>query len=356
MIDWTKSMQQTFEYYIVDPHTWHDIRRLDTVKSCSITRDSSLDTLGSATLECDEDLNDKYVRCYLIATQHGETHKEPLGTHLFQSPSTSFDGKRHSISHDGYTPLIEAKEKPMPLGYSVRKGANVVDAAYALLADDSVRAPIVAGSDEKTLTGDFLSDVSDTRLVFVNDLLVSAKYKLGLDELGKVIFVPDKELAAMKPRWTYTDDNSSILYPDFDISRDIFGIPNKIEVVFSPSDGDPITATDENNDSTSIVSYQSRGRWITYRETDPDVTDGINKGQLQEYAHKRLVDLSTIEYQITYKHGYCPVRLGDCVRFDYRRANYRNENAKIIRQVIRCEEGCTVEETAVLTNHLWDAE
>lgn len=355
MIDWTKSMRQTFEYYIVDPSTWHDVSLLSTVKSCTITRDSSLDTLGSATLDCDEDLNDKYVRTYIVATQDGETEKIPLGTHLFQTPSTEFDGKRQSISHDGYTPLIELKEKQMQLGFAARKNANILEVAYAILTDNSLRAPVVAGSDDKTLTGDFLAEVDETRLSYLNDLLVGAKYTLGLDELGKVIFVPDKELGAMQPRWIFSDDNSSILYPNFSISRDIFGVPNRIEVIYSPSDGTPITVVDENTDETSIVSYQQRGRWITYRETDPDVSEGVNEFQLREYAHKKLVDLSTIEYQITYKHAFCPdVRLGDCVRFNYTRADYRNENAKVIRQTIRCEEGCPVEETAVLTNHLWE--
>ena len=48
MVDWTKSMQQTFEYYIVDPSTWKDIKRLNNVKSCTIDRDSEAQTLGSA--------------------------------------------------------------------------------------------------------------------------------------------------------------------------------------------------------------------------------------------------------------------------------------------------------------------
>ena len=39
MVDWTKSMQQTFEYYIVDPSTWKDTRLLNNVKSCTIDRD-----------------------------------------------------------------------------------------------------------------------------------------------------------------------------------------------------------------------------------------------------------------------------------------------------------------------------
>ena len=54
MPNWTESMQQTFEYYIVDPGTWQDIRQLSNVKSASITWDSSSSTLGSATIDIEE--------------------------------------------------------------------------------------------------------------------------------------------------------------------------------------------------------------------------------------------------------------------------------------------------------------
>ena len=43
MADWTKSMEQTFEYYIVDPGTWKDVRKLTQVKNSSITRELSSD-------------------------------------------------------------------------------------------------------------------------------------------------------------------------------------------------------------------------------------------------------------------------------------------------------------------------
>ena len=36
--DWSSSMQQTYEYYIVDPATWSDLEKLDNVESCTITR------------------------------------------------------------------------------------------------------------------------------------------------------------------------------------------------------------------------------------------------------------------------------------------------------------------------------
>lgn len=54
MVDWSASMQQSFEYYIVDPGTWKDTERIRTVKSCSITRDTSAETLGSASIDMTE--------------------------------------------------------------------------------------------------------------------------------------------------------------------------------------------------------------------------------------------------------------------------------------------------------------
>lgn len=353
MIDWTKSMQQTFEYYVVDPYTWEDIRKLEKVRSCSITRDSSVSTLGSASLDCDEDLNDKYVRAYLVATQGDETEKVPLGTHLYQSPSSSFDGKRQSINHDGYTPLIEMTEKQMPVGYTGRKGQNVLDLAYQILTDHSLRAPVLRGTDPKTLTGDFLADISESRLSFVSDLVAVAKHSLDLDELGRIIFSPDREFPALQPRWTYTDDNSSILYPDMTMTRDIFGIPNKIEVIYSTADGGSLTSVEENTDETSVVSYPARGRWITYRETDPNLAAGATQAQLDAYTHKRLADLSTVDFEVSYRHAYCPVRVGDCVRLNYVRADLKNTKAKVIKQDIDCVPGCPVRETAVFTKKLW---
>lgn len=353
MIDWTKSMRQTFEYYIVDPYTWFDVERLTRIKSCTITRDLTLDTLGSASIDSSDDLNDKYVRAYLIATQGDEQDKIPLGTFIAQTPSTTFDGKVNSIGHDAYTPLIELTEKQMPVGYAARKGDNVVERARSILLDASLRAPVGECSDSSTLTGDFLSDPQDTRLTFVSDLLANAKYSLGLDELSRVIFVPDRDLNAMQPRWTYNDDNSSILYPNLSVSRDIFGVPNRVEVIFSSSSGEFLTAEDKNEDENSIVSYQARGRWITYRDNSPDVVDGVTQGQLNDYAHKKLLDLSSVDFELSYKHGYCPVRIGDCVLLNYQRADIRNTRAKVTKQVIECVPGCPVQETAVFTKKLW---
>ena len=128
MVDWTKSMQQTFEYYIVDPSTWKDTRMLNNVKSCTIDRDYEAQTLGSASIDITESLGECYIRVYLVTIQNGVTEKHPLGTFLVQTPSHSFDGKATDISVDVYTPLLELKENSPTLGYSILKNQNIIRA------------------------------------------------------------------------------------------------------------------------------------------------------------------------------------------------------------------------------------
>ena len=107
MIDWLSSMQQTFEYYVVNPDTWKDEKLIDNVISCTINRDSEAETLGSATIDVSESLGECYIRVYLITIQNGIKEKHPLGTFLVQTPSSSFDGKIRDVSMDSYTPLLE---------------------------------------------------------------------------------------------------------------------------------------------------------------------------------------------------------------------------------------------------------
>ena len=125
MPDWTKSMRQTFEYYVVDPGTWKDVKLLNNVKSSTITRDLKTETLGSASIDITESVGECYIRIYLVTIQNGLKEKFPLGTFLVQTPSSSFDGKIRSVSMDAYTPLLELKENPAPLGYSILKDQNI---------------------------------------------------------------------------------------------------------------------------------------------------------------------------------------------------------------------------------------
>lgn len=358
MIDWTKSMQQTYEYYIVDPGTWKDVKKIETVKTSSITRDSELETLGSATIDMDNPIGECYIRIYLIAIQNGEKHKEPLATIFVQTPSLSFDGKTKNVSMDAYTPLLELKENKPDLGYFVPKedsnGAetNIMDSVYNILRG-KVRAPIVRTIDDSTLYDHFVSDTDDTWLSFLSDLLLRSKYSFDLDPMGRILFAPQQDIASLQPVWTYSDDNSSILYPDITLKQDLYGIPNTVEVIYSDNSRNLYSKV-VNDDPNSLTSTISRGRVITYRSINPEFSGHPTQSQIDEYARKLLRDLSSVEYKLTYTHGYCPVRVGDCVRFNYLRSGLRDIKAKVISQTIKCEPGCPVSETAIFTTRLWE--
>ena len=351
MADWLKSMQQTFEYYTVDPNTWRDVKRLDNVKSCSITYDLDAETLGSATIDVTDMIGECYVRVYLVVNQNGVEEKLPLGTFLVQTPSSTFDGKTRSVSMDAYTPLLELKENPPPLGYSLLKGEDTMGSAYRLTRE-RVRAPVVKTDCPTTLYNDFVANTDDTWLTFISDLAANAKYEFALDEMGRVLFSPKQDIASLQPVWTYNDDNSSILRPDISMEHDLYGIPNVVEVIYS-NGKDYYHARVVNDDANSPVSTVNRGREILHRVTNPESLGDPTENQIEEYAKRLLRERSSIEYTITYSHAYCPVRIGDCVRINYSRANFKNIKAKVISQNINCQTGCLVTETAVYTAKLW---
>lgn len=351
MIDWTKSMSQTFEFFQVDPLTWKDIKPITTIESGTINRDESNETLGSATFTSGSELDECYIRTYLVVDQNGEKDRISLGTHLVQTPSIDFDGKRHSYQMDAYTPLIELKESPPPIGYSLLKDQEIMSLATNLCRE-VMRAPIVPAKSTDKLYSDFVSNLDDTWLTFISDLIANAKYQFGLDELGRVIFEPISDIASLQPVWTYTDDNSSILYPDITDERDLYGIPNVVEVVYSTNAGYLFSRV-VNDDPNSPISTVNRGREIVHRDSNPSVSGTPDQAYIDNYATQLLRSLSCLEHTITYSHGYCPVRVGDCVILNYKSSGIVNIKAKVTSQSIKCKTGCSVEETAVYTTKLW---
>lgn len=351
MPNWLSTMQQTFEYYIVDPGTWRDIKKVDNVTSSTINRDLNAETLGSASISISESLGECYIRIYLITIQNGVREKHPLGTFMIQTPSYSFDGKITNVTMDAYTPLLELKENMPPIGYSILKDENIMDRAYRIVREQ-VRAPVIKTVTEDKLFTNFVANVDDTWIAFVYDLLANAKYSLYLDEMGRVLFTPQQDTASLQPVWTYDDSNSSILYPSLNIDHDLYGIPNVVEVIFSNGNS-YYYGKAVNDDPSSPISTVNRGREITHRITDPDLMGDPTEEQIQAYAERALREMSALEYTISYTHGYCPVRIGDCVRLNYSRAGLRGIKAKVISQSIKCEPGCPVTEKAVFTTQLW---
>lgn len=351
MPNWSKSMKQTFEYYTVDPGTWKDNKQLKTVVSCEITRDASVATLGSATIETTEALGEGYVRVYLVTEQDSITEKFPLGTFLVQTPGLSFNGKHFTYNADAYTPLIELKEKMPPIGYSIRKNQQIMANVFKIVRENC-RAPVVREDDETRYPFNFVANADDTWLTFLTDYMKNAEFAFDLDEKGRILFAPIQDAASLQPIRTYDDGNSSILYPEISMTRDLYGIPNAVEVSYSTDSG-YYYAKVVNSSKNSPISTVNRGREIVHRVTKPNLSGEPTNSQVQRYAKQTLRELSTIECKVSYTHGYYPSRPGDCVLLDYERAGITDTKAKIISQTIKCVPGCPVTEQAVYTTKLW---
>lgn len=351
MPDWTKSMTQTFEFFEVDPNTWMEKRQLEYMTSCSIDRDMSADTLGSASFECTELPDECYVRVYLITIQNGVRERFCFGTFLVQTPSKTFDGTITNMSVSAYTPLIELKEDMPDFGYTVPRDKNIMD-NVGDLTSEHLRAPVVKTQYTKKLYSDYVADPKDTWLSYITTLMNNANYRFDLDEYSRVLFAPVQKYDVLQPVWTFDDDNSSILLPSITYKKDYYGIPNVVEIIYSDSlDYRHIIVKNEQDGSPT--SIKNRGRIIKYRETNPSVGGYPSEAVLKKYAEELLETLSTIEVTVTFSHGYCPVRIGDCVTLNYKRAGIINTRAQITSQSIDCTPGCKVTETAVFKQKLY---
>ena len=351
MPDWTKSMQRTYEYYTVDPATWGDKSRITCITGSPIERDMSEETRGHVTLEVTEPLDECYVRIYMVTIQNGVRERFPLITVLAQTPGEDFDGKNKTISIDAYTPLIELKEGLPPYGYTVMKNSNIVE-NVGNICKSNMRAPVVLTTSDKTLTSDFIANTDDTWLSYLADLISKADYYIDVDEMGRCIFMPKKDTAAMQPVFTFNDDEKSILQPSITTEKDLYGIPNVVEAIYS-DDSKFLVSRIVNDDPVSITSTVNRGREIVFRDTNPSINGTISQEILDNYAKNLLKAKSSLEYTVTFKHGYVPVRLGDCVRLNYKRAGLENVNVRITSQSIPCDTSCQIEETGVFTKQLW---
>ena len=189
-------------------------------------------------------------------------------------------------------------------------------------------------------------------MTFIRDLLNQGKFQFDLDEMGRILFRPVQKTETLQPVCTFNDDNSSILYPEMTLKHDLYGIPNIVEV-YARYNGELFHSIAKNDDPASPTSIVNRGRKIVYRITDPGLPGIPTQEQIDDYAKDVLSEASSLEYTITFTHGYYPCRPGDCVRLNYKRAGLQDIKAKIISQNITCDSGVKVKTTAVFTKKLW---
>lgn len=351
MADWTRSMKQRWAYYEVSPKTWLDARELTSVSSCRITRDMESDIRESATFDLDGRLSDEaWIRVYLEIEQDGAAERMAVGTFLCQTPSLRVDGPVLSSSVDAYSSLLELSDDRPPVGFACK---GDVLANLESIVEGASHAPF-QGWGTKSLTAHVVAEEDDTWLSYCRALAASAGCDIQCDEYGRIVMEPMKDISALRPVWTFEDGNSSILLPDIEETFDWFGLPNVCEVVWS-EDARQLTGTAINKDPASLTSTVSRGRRVVLRSMNPEELDeGCTQAEVNALAGKMLAEASAVEREYAISHGFCPVRVGDCVRLRYVRHGI-DAIAEVVSQEIECATGATVRSVLRVTERMWSA-
>lgn len=355
MIDWSRQMSQDFEYWVVNPNTWTDSRKLDYVNSCSIKYDASAETIGTANFTSYERLPECYVRAYLIAKQNGIEYKIPLGTNLVQTPSVKYDGFVKSMSINAYSPLVELRSNSPSIGYSILKNTNV-SSVFNSIYSSNCRAPLIGlYNTDKKVFSDFVAEDSDSWLSFLNSLLAMDDRYITINANGEVGVAKNERMKAIEPSYIFTDNNSSILYPDTTDAYDYFDIPNRVEVSYSGDTASYFSRV-ENTDQNSELSIPNRGRVVLYRETSPEFTGIPNQTLVDQYARNLMKTKCTITHEITIKHAYCGVGINETVILDMKGAGYNMIKGLITSQSIDCSPGIPTTSTIKYSEELWTDE
>ena len=108
-----------------------------------------------------------------------------------------------------------------------------------------------------------------------------------MDPLGQLLFEPVVDVASLQPVWIYNDDNSSILLPSLKDNRDLYGVPNVVEVVYSSNDKMMFSRI-VNDDPNSPISTVNRGREVIHRENNPSISGTPTQEYLDIYAKQLL--------------------------------------------------------------------
>ena len=96
---------------------------------------------------------------------------------------------------------------------------SLVASALELIRDNC-RVPVVRTTSDITLKDDFVADPNDKWLTYIRDLISQAKYKLDLDEEGRILFAPKQKieihLSVQDGMWGVTKSGKRIEIELFD--------------------------------------------------------------------------------------------------------------------------------------------
>lgn len=238
----------------------------------------------------------------------------PLGVFIPSAPTQNWVDEHMTLDIELLDKCSLLQEDCYAETKHVPAGANVTDTVRAIIVSAGEKAGSITDGTA-TLTKGMTWEPGTSKLQVINDLLDAANY-FSLDVDGNGHFVVEKQRkAGTRPvRYWFYDNYRSIYESSFQYDRDIYNVPNKV-IAIGKGDAttEALVATATNVNPNSPYSYPNRGRWVT------DVAKGVDttsQADLQEYADRRLAQLSAPQGTVQISHAPLPwLRPNDAVVF-----------------------------------------
>lgn len=241
-----------------------------------------------------------------------------MGVFLPTSPETAWDDHFTTQTVDLLDKLAILDQAVTPTMLSIPAGTNLTDAVTAVIEMSGEPAGAVNPSDQTTRT-DTTWEPGTTLLRVVNDLLESANYfSLWCDGWGRYQITPYVDTKSRPIVAEWEEGENATFTPDFDHLEDIYTVPNRVICVSQATgDEEALVSVAENTNPQSPYSFQARGRWIDHVEENVETT---GQTALNDYAARRLQELSSAMSTVTITHLYRPFNLNDAATFASHRA------------------------------------
>lgn len=279
----------------------------------------SLDFTGK-TVPNDHDMVRVYYR---FQDDFLDISTECLATMFFSVADPTYNEAIVEGSMDCSSVLVLLQRKSYGLPYTIPAGTNAVAKAAEIVRSFGLSVSY-ADQSSYTLSSDHTFDANENYLGIVNWLLDAAGFSsAGVDAYGGVRLEKYQEPTERTVRYTFRDDEQSIMLPEVKTSNDYQDTPNVVRLRHTSQDV-TVWAAAYNIDPESKASTVSRGYENTYEEEISELegsTPAEMLANLKALALQKLIDKSSEIEKVEMTHCWLPINTNDAIGIDYRMAD-----------------------------------
>ena len=298
----------TSKYYleIVDEESWRGESRIDITGGKIQRTDDGL--RGSADIDCQESIGERYVRVILDARQGDGGDTVALFTGLSSQPEAEWEGISVSRGLVCYSVLKAADDVQLQRGWYAPAGINGGAVIKNLLS--VIPAPVEIVGITPPLETSIVAEDDETRLSMVDKILNAIGWRMRILGDGTIQILPYSDDAVRR----FSELENDSIEPKLKITDDWFSCPNVFQAI-----ADDLTAIVRDDDPYSTLSTVSRGREIWMTETDCDLNEDESIG---EYARRMLKQEQARAFSVEYDRRYDPdIYVGDVIDLSYPHQN-----------------------------------